>query len=255
MIDYWQTGTVGGIGFYDGHTWTTLNQFTAVRGINDAGVIAGDAGGEGLVYNSHTGSNTVIAYPGALQTDLTGINNNGQIAGFAAVLTPTAEILVSFIATLADMVTVNADKANVQVGAPLNVDAAHGVLVGATDSAGNTLHVTAVNGQASEVGQAITTALGALTLNADGSFNYTANASDTAPVSEDVFQFTAGDGTASASSTLTVTITAAGSSYTSCDGDRTERPCAGARWQRRQRYHDREHWRHGADRRTRRHAD
>jgi VCBS repeat-containing protein len=66
-------------------------------------------------------------------------------------------------------------------------------LVGATDSAGNTLQVTAVNDQSNEVGQAITTALGTMTLNADGSFHYTANASDTAPVSEDVFQFTAGD--------------------------------------------------------------
>jgi VCBS repeat-containing protein len=122
-----------------------------------------------------------------------------------------------------DVVTVAADHANAQVntlvkppvGIPLNVDAAHGVLVGATDSAGNTLQVTAVNGQANEVGATIPTALGSLMLNADGSFHYTANGSDAAsPVSEDVFQFTAGDGTASANSTLTVTITAAGSNYT-----------------------------------------
>jgi VCBS repeat-containing protein len=208
----------GFAGFYNGSTWSTIadpnaaNGSTNLTGINDAGMLVGiynDSSGntDGFVYDSHTGSYTTIAYPGATRTFVTGINNNGQIVGDANGET--------FIATLTDVVTVAADHANVQVGTPLNVDVAHGVLVGATDSAGNTLHVTAVNGQASEVGQAITTALGALTLNADGSFHYTANASDTSPVSEDVFQFTAGDGQASANATLTVTITAAGSSYTS----------------------------------------
>jgi VCBS repeat-containing protein len=82
---------------------------------------------------------------------------------------------------------------------------------------GDTLHVSAVDGQANEVGKAIAGAFGSLTLNADGSFSYTANSKDVLPASgfaEDVFTYTASTGQGgTANSTLTVTITPAGSTY------------------------------------------
>jgi hypothetical protein len=75
----------------------------------------------GFVYDSHTGTYTSVDYPGATQTWAMGINNNGQIIGFAEMPNGSSG---TFIATLADVVTVAADHANVQVGTPLNVDAA-----------------------------------------------------------------------------------------------------------------------------------
>ena len=83
--------------------------------------------------------------------------------------------------------------------------------------AGDTLHVSAVNGQLANVGQAIAGTFGTLTLNADGSYTYSAPSSDVLPASgvdEDVFTYTASTGQGgTADSTLTVVVTAAGLTY------------------------------------------
>ncbi|WP_291383976.1 putative Ig domain-containing protein, partial [Achromobacter sp. UBA5777] len=58
-------------------------------------------------------------------------------------------------------------------GVSLTADAAHGVLSNDTDPDGDTLHVSAVNGQSTNVGAAITgTNGGTFTLNADGSYSF-----------------------------------------------------------------------------------
>ena len=60
----------------------------------------------------------------------------------------------------------------------LTVNAAHGVLAGATDPAlSEPLSVSAVNGLGNSVGHPVATAYGTLTLNADGSYSYAATAS------------------------------------------------------------------------------
>jgi VCBS repeat-containing protein len=60
----------------------------------------------------------------------------------------------------------------------LTVNAAHGVLAGATDpAASEPLSVSAVNGLSTSVGHPVATAYGTLTLNADGSYSYAATAS------------------------------------------------------------------------------
>jgi VCBS repeat-containing protein len=60
----------------------------------------------------------------------------------------------------------------------LTVNAADGVLAGATDpAASEPLSVSAVNGLSAGVGNPVATAYGTLTLNADGSYSYAATAS------------------------------------------------------------------------------
>jgi VCBS repeat-containing protein len=96
--------------------------------------------------------------------------------------------------------------------------AAHGVLANDTDPiAGDTLHVSAVNGQAANVAHTIAGTFGSLTLNADGSYTYTASSSAALPASgvgQDVFTYTASTGQGgTADSTLTVNVTATGITY------------------------------------------
>jgi uncharacterized repeat protein (TIGR03803 family)/VCBS repeat-containing protein len=112
--------------------------------------------------------------------------------------------------------TVVPDRTGVNVGASVTGN----VLAKDTDPiAGDTLHVSAVNGQP-PVKHTIVVAgkYGSLTLNADnGSYTYSAPSSDVLPasgVAEDVFTYTASTGPGgTASSTLTVTVVAAGLNY------------------------------------------
>ena len=71
----------------------------------------------------------------------------------------------------------------------------HGVLANDIDPIPNdTLTVSAVNGQAANVGHAVAGTYGTLTLNADGSYSYSANGSHALPssgVAEDIFTYTA----------------------------------------------------------------
>jgi VCBS repeat-containing protein len=110
------------------------------------------------------------------------------------------------------------DRTGVNVGTSITADTAHGVLANDTDPiAGDTLHVSAVNGQAANVGHAIAGTFGTLTLNADGSYTYSAPTSDVLPasgVAQDVFTYAASTGQGgTASSTLTVNVTAAGLNF------------------------------------------
>jgi len=114
--------------------------------------------------------------------------------------------------------TVTPDRSNATVGTTISADAAHGVLANDTDPVPNdTLIVSAVNGQAANVGPAVAGIYGTLTLNANGSYSYSANGSHALPssgVGEDIFTYTDSTGQGGmASSTLTVVVTAAGLTY------------------------------------------
>jgi VCBS repeat-containing protein len=112
--------------------------------------------------------------------------------------------------------TVVADSAHVSVAATITANAAHGVLANDTDPIPNdALIVSAVDGLASDVGQALVGNYGTLTLNADGSYSYVADHSVPSNIiAQDTFTYTASDGAGgSATSELTITITQAGQTY------------------------------------------
>ncbi len=92
------------------------------------------------------------------------------------------------------------------IGTPLAVAAASGVLANDSDLDGDTLRVTAVAGQAGNVGVSIAGSYGHLTLNADGSYSYVANNGASAG-SIDSFSYTVADGDGgSATATLKITL-------------------------------------------------
>jgi VCBS repeat-containing protein len=104
----------------------------------------------------------------------------------------------------------------VHVAGTVTANAAHGVLAIDTDPIPNdTLIVSAVDGQASDVGHAVAGTYGTLTLNADGSYSYVANQSVPSNIiAQDIFSYTATDGDGgSATSSLTIIITQAGQTY------------------------------------------
>ncbi|MDH3666726.1 MAG: Ig-like domain-containing protein [Paracoccaceae bacterium] len=88
------------------------------------------------------------------------------------------------------------------------------VLGNDSDPDGDPLSVTAVNGQAVNVGSQITLASGALlTVNADGTFSYGQNGAfdglDTGQTGNDSFTYTASDGSATDQATVTITVNGA----------------------------------------------
>jgi VCBS repeat-containing protein len=90
-----------------------------------------------------------------------------------------------------------ADSNGVAKGSMVSVGASTGVLANDTDpDAHDQLVVSAVNGSAADVGQAVKGTYGSLTLNADGSYAYTANkgALPSQIVAQDSFNFTVSDG-------------------------------------------------------------
>ncbi|OLO06282.1 hypothetical protein BTW08_18540, partial [Salinicola sp. MH3R3-1] len=106
-----------------------------------------------------------------------------------------------------------ADTGSTGENATLNIAAAQGVLANDSDVDGGTLSVSAVNGAAGSVGQAITGSNGGtFTLNADGSYSFNpgtafdrlaAGQTDKTQIS-----YTVSDGQGgTATSTLTVTVT------------------------------------------------
>lgn len=104
------------------------------------------------------------------------------------------------------------DAMVVQKGAVVTANAAHGVLINDSDpDKHDTLHVSKVNGLSTNVGHAIIGAYGMLTLNADGSYSYSANKSIPGLTNkggvQDQFAYSIDDGHGgTASSTLTVTV-------------------------------------------------
>jgi VCBS repeat-containing protein len=88
---------------------------------------------------------------------------------------------------------VSAVNLDVAAGATVTTNATHGVLLG-VNAPVDALIVTAVDGSSTNVGQAVTGTYGALTLDADGSYTYTANsASIPYSAAEDNFTFTVTD--------------------------------------------------------------
>jgi hypothetical protein len=102
--------------------------------------------------------------------------------------------------------TANNATAFAVAGKTLTVAAGSGVLSGDSDLDGDALSVTSVNGVAANVGTSIAGSDGRLTLNANGSYSYAANAG-VAAGSVDTFNYTVGDGNGgSAAATLKITI-------------------------------------------------
>ncbi|WP_447981523.1 retention module-containing protein [Achromobacter kerstersii] len=105
------------------------------------------------------------------------------------------------------------DEGDTEQGASLNVDAANGVLTNDTDPDGDTLTVSQVNGNAANVGAAITGSNGGtFTLNADGSYTFnpgsTFNSLGVDQTATSSITYTVSDGEGGTSTaTLTVTIT------------------------------------------------
>ncbi|MGO4399009.1 retention module-containing protein, partial [Achromobacter sp. PAB15] len=105
------------------------------------------------------------------------------------------------------------DEGDTEQGASLSVDAANGVLTNDTDPDGDTLTVSQVNGNAANVGTAITGSNGGtFTLNADGSYTFnpgsTFNSLGVDQTATSSITYTVSDGEGGTSTaTLTVTIT------------------------------------------------
>ena len=112
--------------------------------------------------------------------------------------------------------TAEPDRAHVPVAGTVTVTAANGVLGNDTDPIpDDTLTVTAVDGQASNVGHALLGTYGTLTLDADGGYSYAADHSVASNIiAQDIFTYTATDEAGgSATSTLTITTTQPGQAY------------------------------------------
>jgi probable HAF family extracellular repeat protein len=212
---------------YSNGTYTTLNDPSATGtdgtvaiAINASGQVAGDyfdsTGKEhGFVYSNGTYTTLTDPAPSAQNTFVLAINASGQVAGDYVDTTSGTH---GFLATpsLPLPPIVEADRAHVQVAGTVTANAAHGVLAIDTDPIPNdTLIVSAVDGQASNVGHALVGSYGTLTLNADGSYSCVANQSIPSNIiAQDIFTYTASDGDGgSTTSSLTIIITQAGQTY------------------------------------------
>ena len=163
-----------------------------------------------------TATQYTATFTGAANTDtrsasvsvIAGSWNAGGNAGTGGSVTFTVDTVTPTVPN------VDLDAA---AGATLSATAAHGVLAGASDpTASEPLTVSAVNGAAANVGRAIATAYGTLTLNADGSYSYTATASAASlpnGAAEDNVTFTVTDLNGN-STTSTLSILVYGSSLT-----------------------------------------
>ena len=189
----------------------------------------GGAAGDGTVFElvnhgggaytpvtllSFNGANGTHPYSGLIADaagDLFGTTHSGGPAdGVGTVFEITDS---GFIVALP---TVQPDSAHVPVAGTVSATAANGVLANDTDPIPNdTLSVSAVDGQASNVGNALTGSYGTLTLDADGSFSYVADQSVPSNIiAQDIFTYTATEEAGgSATSTLTITVTQPGQAY------------------------------------------
>jgi probable HAF family extracellular repeat protein/VCBS repeat-containing protein len=189
---------------------------TLAHGINDLGQIVGeyDVGGvsHGFLYSG--GIYYTIDDPLGVDTDITGINDKGEIVGLYQSATTGYH---GFFAVLNPVVEV--DRAHVSASGSVTANAQQGVLANDSDPIANdTLTVSAVDGQVSNVGREVAGAYGTLGLNSDGSFVFTAaNNSKALPadgVGLDTFTYTAQDGAGgSADTTLTIVVTGPDNTY------------------------------------------
>jgi probable HAF family extracellular repeat protein/VCBS repeat-containing protein len=202
---------------YRNGTYTTIDPAgptneTSLTGINASGQVIGfyynnDGVQQGFIYSNGTYTTIDPAGP-TVVTVVTGINNSGQVVGYYINNDGVEE---GFVAS--PVPTVEPDRAHVQVAGTVTANAASGVLANDTDPIPNdTLTVSAVDGQASNVDHAVAGSYGTLTLNADGSYSYVANHNVPSNIiAQDDFTYTASDGAGgSATSSLTITVSHAG---------------------------------------------
>lgn len=110
-----------------------------------------------------------------------------------------------------DLPKAGPDFATIQKGSTITIDASHGVLANDTDTdIHDILHVSAVNGLDFNIGQPVHGNFGTLTLNANGSYSYTANqnlgsAANTGAV--DTFTYTVNGGHTGDDATTELSIT------------------------------------------------
>jgi VCBS repeat-containing protein len=208
---------------YSGSTFTPINVpgsiSTEVTGINDLGQIIGDyvdSSGQDHGFLDIGGNFTNIDVPGSSETLPIDINNSGTITGFYyAGSDPNHNVPLAFMAALAPVMV--ADRANVQTAGTVEGN----VLANDTDPVtGDTLTVSAVDGQTVGAGQPATVpgAYGTLTLGSNGDYSYAASSSASIlpadGVGLDVFTYTAETGQGGiASTTLTVVVTSSSVTY------------------------------------------
>lgn len=192
----------------------TLTALFTDADLSDTFTFADDASGTvGLVTNNHDG--TFIYDPhgkldylgvGETATDTfkyTVTDNHGASSTATATVTIHGEN---------DAPSASPDAVVVQKGTFVTKDAAHGVRMNDSDpDIHDTLYVSKVNGLSTNVGHAIIGSYGALTLNADGSYSYSANKNIPGLTNkggaQDQFAYSVDDGHGgTASSTLSVTV-------------------------------------------------
>jgi VCBS repeat-containing protein len=193
-----------------------------VTGLNDLHSINTTTGAATLVGSPNVGYIDVLTENGttyAVSEDfkIYTLDGSNGAATFVANVTGTSSFFWG-LAPDQPPPTVEPDRAHVQEGHSVTADAAHGVLANDTDPITNdALTVSEFNGQVSNVGIAVAGAYGTLTLNANGSYTYVANAHEKALPSDgvglDTFTYTAEDGGGTADTTLTVVVTAPGITY------------------------------------------
>jgi VCBS repeat-containing protein len=153
---------------------------------------------------------------------VTGINLNGaKVADAAGNAANFAGINATFANVAVDATTpvLKAQHVHSLVSSSVSISGASGVLAGASDAnPGDLLHVSAVDGSSANIGHSASGSYGALTMNPDGSYNYTnTNPSAVAAlggVTEDSFSFTVSNGNGgTATSELNVLVTSSNDIY------------------------------------------
>jgi VCBS repeat-containing protein len=184
--------------------------------LNDGGHAIYDAAATAAL---HDATKLVFDYPvGSSDSTVSTLAISGITAG--TTITDLAGNPANVAATFtglgveSSLVTANPDTNHAVASQALTTDAAHGVLANDTDtSATDHLVVSAVDGLAGDVNQAIAGTYGTLTLHADGSYTYMAS-SMVIGVGVDNFTYTADDGHGQDStSTLTIEVVGGNQNY------------------------------------------
>ncbi|WP_413989005.1 DUF4347 domain-containing protein [Labrys okinawensis] len=191
---------------FDGGTPTlTLNDGGAATYDSDATAALRDP--TKLVFNYTVGAGDSSTHDLAI----TGVTH-GSITDLAG--NPATNVTATFpgLSVVGSVITANPDSNSVIAGHTVTANAAHGVLANDTDTnPADHLVVSTVNGSTAGVDHAIAGTYGSLTLHADGSYSYTANASSSV-YAVDSFTYTASNGHSPTSPT-TLNISVVGGNY------------------------------------------
>jgi len=193
---------------------------TPTLSLNDNGTASYDAAATAalhdaskLVFDYTVGVSDTTTSPLAV----TGINLHGAvIEDFAGNAANLGNVATTFTGLGIDssLITANPDTNAVLAGQTVSADAAHGVLANDTDT-NPTDHVvvSAVDGLSADVNRPVAGAYGSLTLDADGSYSYSAS-SAVAGVAFDNFTYTASNSHGPPStSTLTIEVVGANQNF------------------------------------------